>query len=345
MRVKKSLVALLGVLAWNTPYALAQDNGAADSDSTVTRESTTEVTTETTMEPTGDTVNVKGVRIGEKKVELTIPVFETYDISVPAGYRGVDDFFVVREANSNVRKNQFQLEFKTGWSTYDSNRGKDDDWTVTPSIKYGITDMINVELEVLPINIGDGTEINGYSGSNDGTGDLNLKLYWQLLAERDLIPALALWSETRIPTGEGSEKMDETVHLNLTKTVHERVRVHLEGFLKSANGARGDGDRDWRWDRRIFHDDDEGIGDRRHFQWGLGMGADYKVDEKNLIVLNYMNRSSEYYGNGNANILGAGWVHHLTDKQQIMVGLDYCDYHGNNEGPRWTTKAQYSISF
>lgn len=344
MRRQWILAALFAVSASGASVVFAQDEGG-----TTTTETT--VTETTTTETSCDTITVRGLKIGEKKIELCIPIFETYEFDAPVGYRGVDDFFVVREANSNVRQGQFQIETKVDfWATHKSGRGRDDDFKITPSVKYGITDQINVELEVLPINLFDGTAINGVDGSNDGTGDLNLKLFFQLVCEKDLIPAVAVWSETRIPTGEGSEKMDQTFHLNLTKTVCKNVRWHFQNYIRSANGARGDGDRDWGWndpwyyrDRR--HGDEEGIGDRRHFQWGIGTGFDYQINECNLLVLNYMNRSSNYYGNANSNVLGAGWVHHLSDKQQIMVGIDYDDNHGDAEGARWTTKAQWSIAF
>lgn len=350
MRVKWFLAAALALIAGSTSYALAQDEGSGGtSEESTTTETTSVETTETTY--TGDTITLKGVKIGEKKIELTIPIFETYEFEAPVGYKGVDDFFVVREANSNVRQGKFEVETKIDfWSTHKSGRGRDDDFKVTPSIKYGITDMINVELEVMPINLFDGTEINGVSGSNDGTGDLNLKLFFQVLAEKDLIPAIAVWSETRIPTGEGSEKMDQTFHVNMTKTVCKNVRWHMQHYIRSANGARGDGDRDWGWDDQWYendrsHGDEEGIGDRRHFQWGIGTGFDYAINEKNLLVFNYMNRSSNYYGNSNSNVLGAGWVHSLNESNKIMVGVDYDDNHGDAEGARWLTKAQWSVSF
>ncbi len=337
--MRKNWILLAALAAWACTPAIsqAQDNGT--SERVISEETTTE-----TIE-TRDTVTVKGLRIGEKKIELTIPIFESADIEVPVGYRGVDDFFTVREANSNVRQGQFQLETRFNfWSTHKSGRGHDDDLSLSPSIKYGITDMINVELEVLPLMFFDGREINGASGTQNGNGDLNLKLYFQLLCEQDYIPAVAVWSETRLPTGDGSEKMDQTFHLNLTKTVHECVRIHMQSYIRSANGARGDGDRDWDWTPDRWGSG-ETVGDRRHFQWGMGLGMDYTIDEKNLLVFNYMNRSSNYYGNSNSNTLGAGWVHHINDCQQLMIGLDYDDNHGRFEGPRWAAKAQWSISF
>ncbi len=349
---------LLGMssVAWarSSPMALNQEEGSTE----ITTETTTETTieTETTTSSLG---TVKGIRIGEKEICFKIPCFETYDVPV-RGYRGVDDFFWVREANPNVKACQWQIETKFAWATWKTGLRQDDDFMITPSVKYGITDQFNVEIEVLPINIGDGGKLENYAGSRDGMGDFALKAFYQIVAEQDLMPAIAVWGEMRVPGCAHSEKIDGTIHLNLTKTIHEKIRIHAEGFMRSANGARGDRDRDGpgdddrggrrdRWSRRGWgFGDDEGwyyVGDRRHLVCGLGAGFDYAINDCNLLVFNWLNKTSEYYGNSNTNILGAGWVYHINDCQQLMVGVDYADTHGYYEGPRWTGKAQWSIAF
>lgn len=300
-----------------------------------TETTTSEVTRVETYETetTGETANVMALRYTEKKIEFSIPWVEAYSEEVPVGYRGVDDFFIVREANPNVRQGQWQLELGGRWSTYSGKHDRDDNIHTTHSIKYGITDDLNAELEVLPINLGDGGEIEGFDDvDRDGAGELNAKLFWRFVHERDWTPAMALWTELRIPTGEGSSKVDNTWHLSITKTLAKNLRGHLQGMVKTANGGRGD-------------EDSLEIGDRRHFQWGAGAGLDYSIDDKNLLVLNYMNKTSNYYGKGNTNTVGAGWVHHLTESQQLMVGVDYADSHGRNEDPRWTGKLQWSITW
>lgn len=265
----------------------------------------------------------------------------------PAGsdYLGVDDFFRVREANPNVKDCVWQFELKSAWSTWRSGSGRDDDLTFSPSIKYGVTEDLFLEFEVLPVNIGDGGDFaargdvsgrrgrpnRGISG-DEGNGEINLKLFWRFLREQDVMPAMAVWSELRLPTGEGSEKMDWNIHLNMTKTIFDRFRAHLTGWAETANGSRGDFDNDR-------------FGGRRDFQWGFGTGVDYSLDESNVLVLNYENRSSNYDGNANVNSFEAGWVHHLSASQQLMVGAVYDDVRGLQEGPRWTGKVQWSVAF
>ena len=260
-----------------------------------------------------------------------------------SGYLGVDDFFRIREANPNVKSCQWQFELNSAWSTFRSGAGRDDDWTVGASLKYGITDDVFAEFEVLPVNFGDGSDFSARSNrfrfgrrrnvtGDDGNGESNLKLFWRFLREQDIMPAMAVWSELRLPTGEGSSKMDWNIRLNATKTIWDRFRAHMAGWLETDNGARGG------FDNRFF-------GDRRNFQWGMGAGVDYSLDEQNVLVLNYENRSSEYDGNSNTNSFEAGWVHHLSPSQQLMVGTVYDDTRGFQEGPRWTAKVQWSVAF
>ncbi len=293
----------------------------------------------------GGSAQVMGLRWGKTQVEL--PMLETYQLDVVVeGYRGVDDVFLIREANPNISAGQWQFELAMGWDIWKSGDGHDDDFTLTPSIKYGISDDMNIELEVLPINLGDGSRIDGVEEFNggtglfendndakDGLGELNVKFFWRLAEEQGIAPAVALWSEVRIPSGDNSEKFDGTLHLNTTKTIADGVRSHLTGFVKTANGSRGD------WDLNS-------IGDRRDFQWGVGTGLDFAVDDQNLLIVNYMNRSSEYDGNKTTNSLELGWVHHLSDTQQLQLATRYNDTKGGfEEGPRWSTNVQWSVAW
>ena len=69
-------------------------------------------------------------------------------------YKEISDFFNIREANVNTTKGEWEIEFEAEWVT--DSGGGDDDFTFTPNIKYGLTDDMFIELEVLPLNIGDG---------------------------------------------------------------------------------------------------------------------------------------------------------------------------------------------
>lgn len=291
----------------------------------------TTTTTETTTTETGGT-QVKTLKFVEKKFEVPYLTLETETISIDhTEYHGVDDFFNVREANPNVRAGQWQLETRTAWSTYRGGR-MDDDFTVSPSIKYGITDDVFAELEVLPLNFGDGSNIADREDLDYGQGETNLKVFWRFMREQDLMPAMALSAEMRLPTGCNSSKVDGTLNLHMTKHIASQLRFHMLGFIKTANGARGDFDH-------------PSIGDRRHFQWGVGPGFDYSLDDRNLLVFNYLNRSDDYYGHQNNNLLELGWVHHLADNQQLMLAATAEVHPDETTGAHWTGKVQYSIAW
>ncbi len=297
------------------------------------------------MQSSEGTAKVLGLRFVKHNVSFDVPKLETYTREVPTrGYRGLDDFFNVREANSNIRSGQWQFELEGAWSTFRSGSNRDDNFTLRPSLKYAYTDNVNIEFGFDPINFGDGSDLNSqsYFGSraryrnnnsgDDGNGDTSLKYFWQMSHEQDIWPAMAMWLEARLPTGEGSSKVDGTLNMTLTKTLCEGARGHIQGFVKTANGARGDLDR-------------INIGDRRDFQWGIGTGFDYSVTENDLVVLNYMNSSSEYTGNSTNHAYEAGWVHHLGSNQQLMFAVDYNDNAGGYEPARWGGRFQWSMSW
>ncbi len=69
-------------------------------------------------------------------------------------YREISDFFNIREANANVVRGEWEVELTTEWTT--GGGEGDDDFALSPNIKYGITDDMWAEIEVLPLNLGDG---------------------------------------------------------------------------------------------------------------------------------------------------------------------------------------------
>jgi len=247
------------------------------------------------------------------------PGDETPEVSNPEkshDYREISDFFNVREANVNTTKGEWELEFEGGWTT---GAGGDDDFAFTPNIKYGLTEDMFVELEVLPLNIGD--------GGDQGNGDLSLQVFNQFVRESDTLPAFAAWAEARFPSGEGSSGVDAELHFNVTKTLMERIRGHLEGFIETANGGRGDEDEN-----------------RRPFQWGVGSGFDYQIDDKTICTINYLHRSSEERGNPNQHILEIGGARQIAENQHIKLALDI-GLDGHEETPDFGAKVLWSFEW
>lgn len=259
----------------------------------------------------------------ETPAEETIVAEETEITTIgdTSQFRGVSDFFNIREANPQVSKGEWELEVTSEWAT--RSNGEDDDFGLEQSIKYGITDDIFVELEVVEPSLGD--------GGDQGNGDLNLILFERVLKENETLPAIGLQQEMRIPSGDDSSGVDGTFSLIFTKHIVDKLRAHLEGYIETANGSQG-----------------AGGDDRRNFQWGVGPGFDYQIDDKTLALINYLNRSSEDYGHHNQNILELGVTREIakTDRtEQIVkfatdIGLD-----GQEETPNFGVKLLWEIGW
>jgi len=230
-------------------------------------------------------------------------------------YHEVSDFFNVREANANVARGEWEFELATEWATGVG----DDDISITENLKYGITDNMFIELEVLPINFGD--------GGDQGAGDLSIVLFNQFLHETDTMPAFAAWAEMRLPNGEGSSGVDGEFHFNFTKAVIGKMRGHLERFVETANGGRGDEDEN-----------------RRHFQWGTGFGFDCKCADNLVTTVNYLIASSEAYGHANTHVVEVGAAYELSETQTLKVAFDV-GVDGRAETPNFATKILWSIEF
>lgn len=234
-------------------------------------------------------------------------------------FKDVSHFWNIREAYSDVGKGEWEVEAYGSWMTYKKGR---DQFELTQSIYYGITDDWHLELEV--------AEPAGSGG--DGVGELEFTVFGTLWHETELLPAFAISGALRIPTGYGSSRVDGTYTAMLTKEIFPKFRVHMMGYLENAAGARGD---------------QEEIG-RRAFQWGVGPGFDYQLFDNTLFVLNYLHASSDSYGDRNSNILELGFVQKLgklgpfnhTIKFAGDIGLD-----GDTGTPNGGLKLSYDIEW
>ena len=233
-------------------------------------------------------------------------------------YREISSFFNVREAYPNVFKSEWELELKSGWET---GNGGDDDVFFGTSLKYGFTDVTYLELEVIPINLGD--------GGDQGAGELELTLFHQWTSESDAPVAFATWASMRIPSGDGSRGVDGTLNGAITKSLGGNWRAHLNGYVMTANGAMGGGDDD----------------NRRDFQWGLGTGLDYQFDADTIGTINYINRSADQNGESNDGIVEVGVVRKIADNQHLKFAVDVDVHGGNDDIANVGAKLQWSIEW
>jgi hypothetical protein len=243
-------------------------------------------------------------------------------------YREISSFFNIREAYSNVEKGVWELEFESAWET---GNGGDDDVFFGAALKYGFSDTTWLELEVVPINLGD--------GGDQGAGELELALFHQWTSESDSPVAFATWVDMRIPSGQGSSGVDGTLHGAITKSLGGNWRAHLNGYVMTANGEMG-GDDD---DNGSWGDDERA--DRRDFQWGIGPGLDYQFNEETIGTINYINRSSDQNGESNDGIVEVGVVRKIADKQYLKFGVDFDVHGGNDDIPNVAAKVQWSIEW
>jgi len=245
---------------------------------------------------------------------------ETPSVQAERGYRGVSSFFNIREAYSNVKRGEWELEITSAYAT--KSGARHDHFELTQSIKYGITDDFHVELEV--------SEPLGYSGY--GVGELKFKLFNTFWHEAEILPAFGGSAELRIPTGYGSSRVDGKFTGILTKTIFPRFRAHLLGYVETANGAQG-------------HAEEE---NRRAFQWGVGPGFDYELGDNTLVLLNYLHKSSDRYGEHNNNIMEAGLVHYFSKtgafRHGIKAAVDWT-LDGLEDTPNFAAKFQWLIEW
>lgn len=327
-----SLIALMGGLV-TSQIVRAQDH---TTEKTETSRSTT-VKTESQKPISLDHDERTETETTKTRTTTTTTTTTTHFHDDDYGYHGADDFFNVQEANPNVQQGEWEFESFGGWSTI-SNQ-KDDEIGLAQSIKYGITDDFFFELKVLERNLGD--------GRNQGNGNINLILFNRFVRESDSMPAIAAQMDLRVPSGDGSSGVDGKLTGIITKTIVDKLRVNFQGWAQTANGDEGGGQ-----DRhnRHFHDDafEDRQPGRRNFQWGMGPGVDYQIDDDTLVLVNYINKTSNLENSHNLNIIETGLVRRIYQSDDVKhwlklafdIGLDHGD-----ETPNWAAKLQWSIAW
>lgn len=231
-------------------------------------------------------------------------------------YREISDFFNIREAYANVEAGEWEFETELEWETQSGHR---DSYGPAFSLKYGITDTFFAEIEVLPIELGD--------GGGHGAGDLAIILFNEFWKEQDWVPGFGAWIEGRFPTGDSSSGVDGELHFNLTKQVATNCRAHFEGFIMTANGARGEDDYE-----------------RRDFQWGMGPGFDYSLSNDTIFNVNYLNRVSDEVGDHNENIVEFGLAQRIAHNQHLKFAVDV-GVDGQESTPNLGAKILWSIEW
>src|SRR5262249_36724579 len=126
----------------------------------------------------------------------------------------------------------------------------------------------------------------------------------------------------------GSSGVDGELHLIVSKTIFPKLLATMEGFVETANGGQKPDQRE----------------NRRAFQWGIGPGFEYLVDEHNVALIDFRNQSSEERGQHNENVLELGYIRQLTERQFLKAAIDI-GVDGQAETPHLGAKLQYEIEW
>lgn len=255
----------------------------------------------------------------------------TPSVAQESGSGGADltrELWAIDDANV-VETGRLELRFTGGWVTSHApaNLGdSDDDFVFTPSLVWGTCNNVEVFADV-PIWLGD----SGDRGAlENGNADTYVGFTWRIADAADWMPAHALRTTLRIPTGDDSNKVDAEFRMLLTNDYDSGIRSHVNAWITTANGLDVDDD-DFDLDLgdlTLGLLGDGGELDRRHLQWGVALGLDGPLCADGAVrwVMDYMNRSSEYYGRNNTQIFEAGWEWTIDDTQKmgmsVQVGLD-----------------------
>ena len=203
--------------------------------------------------------------------------------------------------------------------TWETTKGSDDDddFEYEFVFEYGFAPNHEFILEV-PFDIGD--------GHVEGNGDIEqLGWHWRLWEETDSLPAFAMRNIIRVPTGVDSSGVDYLWRGLFTKTlIPDKMRLHLNPFVKSVNG-----------------DNQE---DARHFQWGTAIGTDYRLADNLNFIADYIysNGEEEHTRDNHRAEFGLDWefADHQMFSVATQIGLD-----GDSHGPALGVSIAYIFSF
>lgn len=209
-----------------------------------------------------------------------------------------------------IATGQTDLRLTFNWITAGApaNMGdSNDDFIVTPSLTWGCCENVEVFAEV-PVWVGDGGD---KPGLEEGNADTMLGFTWRFMEPADGMPAAAIRTTARVPTGDGSNGVDAEARLILTNEYDSGIRSHLNAFAATING-----------------DNDP---DLRDFQWGVVLGLDGPLCGDGAVrwVADYLHRSGFHNGTSNMHMLELGWEWDMAEMQKlgmsVQIGLDRVD--------------------
>lgn len=259
----------------------------------------------------------------------------TYETTTTTTTNGADlmrEAWFVDDANV-IPTGQIDLRFMFGWVTASApaNLGdSDDDFFFTPSLTWGACENVEVFAEV-PIWVGAGGDKLGVL--EEGNYDSYIGFTWRIAEPEDIWPAAAIRTRFRLPTGDGSSGVDAEARLILTNEYDSGIRSHINLFANSVNkGPNGPADTELSLagvgDLLEIFGGAEDVADPRHLQCGVVVGLDGPLCGDGAVrwVVDYLHRSSFYYGRSDVNVLELGWEWTMEEARKlglsVQIGLD-----------------------
>jgi len=193
-------------------------------------------------------------------------------------------------------------------SAINENFEVDNAWTLQPAVVWGATDRWQVSFTV-PIN-----HIDNLNVAPDGNYDSHIGTQYRLTDQEGYWPALALATNSRIPTGQNSNGIDTEVRLILTNEYESGIRSHLNFFGEVTNGNN----------LEPF--------DQRNFQYGGVVGLDGPLCADGAVhwVVDYQYRISQVQGGGGTNIGEAGWQWQINESNKLGMSVQMSLDHTEN---------------
>lgn len=149
-------------------------------------------------------------------VSLISPVFagDFQIVEQPAAVKDLRDLEADRpdatESPRTVDAGRFQIESSVVDYARDRSGGAEfETWTIgETNIKYGLNDSMDLQLIIAPY-VREITHVNGVRDEVEGTGDITLRLKWNLWGNDEGRTALALFPYIKAPTGSSDISNDE----------------------------------------------------------------------------------------------------------------------------------------
>ena len=239
-----------------------------------------------------------------------------------------------------------KLDLRLGarWATGQHLGDGSDDWLLQPSIVWGVSEDVELSLTVNAW-LGDGGDVGPFE---DGNYDTNLGVLWRLHEQVGFehkegylhLPSIALSSTFRIPTGDGSEKIDAELRLILTYEYESGIRTHFNAWGKSANGdnfenvssdSRDDFDGSNLGGGNLLSFRRSGGLQTRDFQYGGVIGADGPLCGDGAVrwVADYMYQTSRWDGFSFHHVAEVGFEWEVSDASKfgmsVQANLDHND--------------------